>query len=88
MPAAALAFAAAAAAPGSAAAPPTGLSHGVSTGPVAQGVCFAGAGRGLWPWRVDHRTPLYERPDASALFAWLRDAGARRRRGGVGKRCL
>lgn len=47
MPAAALAFAAAAAAPGSAAATPTGLSHGVSIGPTARGVCFAVLGCGL-----------------------------------------
>lgn len=48
MPAAALAFAAAAAAPGSAAATPTGFSHGVSIGPTTeQGVCFAVVGCGL-----------------------------------------
>lgn len=47
MPAAALAFAAAAAAPGSAAATPTGLSHGVSIGRAAQGGCFAVLGCGL-----------------------------------------
>lgn len=76
VPAAALAFAAAAAAPGSAAAAPTGLSHGVSTGPALQGVGFAGAGRGLWPGRPDHRTRLYERLDASVLFAWPRETPA------------
>jgi hypothetical protein len=46
VPAAALAFAAAAAAPGSAAATPTGLSHGVSMGPAAEGGGLAVVGCG------------------------------------------
>lgn len=85
VPAAALAFAAAAAAPGSAAAAPTGLSHGVSTGPVAQGVCFVGTGRGCSRGASITHTRLYERLDASVLFARPRDAGAGRRRGWVGE---
>lgn len=59
MPAAALAFAAAAAAPGSAAAPSSGLSHGVSTGTGPPRLCSPGSaravsslGRGLRPGGV------------------------------------
>lgn len=68
MPAAALAFAAAAAAPGSAAAPPSGLSHGVSTGARRSGPCPPGSvkgsclmlGRGPAASRRGKR--FYERP--------------------------